>query len=82
MRKSRYTDSQILAILKQVDEGAKMPDLCREHGMSAPMFYKCAPCTGRHGRFADEAYERVLGSESPPQESVCRREADLGHPPG
>ena len=40
MRKSRYTDSQILAILKQNEEGAKVPDLCREHGMSAPMFYK------------------------------------------
>ena len=40
MRKSRYTDSQILAILKQAEEGVKVPDLCREHGMSAAMFYK------------------------------------------
>ena len=40
MRKSRYTDSQILAILKQNDDGAKVPDLCREHGMSAPVLYK------------------------------------------
>ena len=40
MRKSRYTDSQILAILKQNEEGAKDPDLCREHGMSAPLFYR------------------------------------------
>lgn len=40
MRKSRYTDSQILAILKQNEDGAKVADLCREHGMSAAMFYK------------------------------------------
>jgi len=40
MRTSRYTDSQILAILKQNEDGAKVPDLCREHGMSAAMFYK------------------------------------------
>ncbi len=35
MRKSRYTDCQILAILKQNQDGAKVPDLCRDHGMSA-----------------------------------------------
>jgi len=40
MRKSRYTDSQILAILKQNETGVSVPDLCREHGMSTAMFYK------------------------------------------
>ncbi len=40
MKKSRYTDSQILAILKQNEAGAKVPDLCREHGMSDATFYK------------------------------------------
>ena len=40
MKKSRYTDSQILAILKQNEEGAKVPDLCCEHGMSEATFYK------------------------------------------
>ncbi len=40
MRKSRFTDSQIMAILKQNEEGAKVADLCREHGISAAMFYK------------------------------------------
>ena len=34
MRKSRYTVSQILAILKQNETGVSVPDLCREHGMS------------------------------------------------
>lgn len=40
MKKSKYSDSQILAILKQAEEGVKVPDLCREHGMSAATFYK------------------------------------------
>lgn len=40
MRKSRYTDTQILSILKQNEEGVSVPDLCREHGMSSAQFYK------------------------------------------
>jgi putative transposase len=40
MKKSRYSDSQIINILKQAEAGAKVPDLCREHGMSDATFYK------------------------------------------
>ena len=40
MRKSRFTDSQIMAILKQADGGTAVPDLCREHGISTATFYK------------------------------------------
>lgn len=40
MRKSRYTNSQILAILKQAQAGIPVPELCREHGMSSATFYK------------------------------------------
>jgi putative transposase len=40
MKKSRYTDSQIIAILKQAEAGAPVPELCREHGMSSASFYK------------------------------------------
>lgn len=40
MKKSRYSDSQILAILKQAESGAPIPVLCREHGMSSATFYK------------------------------------------
>ena len=40
METSRYTDSQILAILKQAEAGAPVPQLCREHGMSSATFYK------------------------------------------
>ena len=40
MKKSRYTDSQILSILKQNESGSTVPDLCREHSMSTATFYK------------------------------------------
>tara|TARA_Y100001951_G_C11270779_1_gene258629 strand:+ start:182 stop:448 length:267 start_codon:yes stop_codon:yes gene_type:complete len=40
VKKSRYTDSQILAILKQAEAGTPVPELCREHGMSSATFYK------------------------------------------
>lgn len=40
MKKSRYSDSQILAILKQAEAGTPVPALCREHGMSSATFYK------------------------------------------
>ena len=40
MKKSRFSDSQILAILKQAENGVPVPELCREHGMSRASFYK------------------------------------------
>ena len=40
MKKSKFTDSQIMAILKQSESGIPVPELCREHGMSSATFYK------------------------------------------
>jgi putative transposase len=40
MKKSKFTDSQIIAILKQAEVGTPTPDLCREHGISSATFYK------------------------------------------
>ena len=37
---SRFSDSQILAILKQAEDGVPVTELCREHGMSSAAFYK------------------------------------------
>ena len=35
MKTSRYSDPQILSILRQADGGVPVTDLCREHGMSS-----------------------------------------------
>ena len=40
MKKSRFADSQIMAVLKQAEAGTPVPDLCREHGVSTATFYK------------------------------------------
>ncbi len=40
MKKSRFTDSQIMGALKRVDAGFKALDLCRELGMSSALFYR------------------------------------------
>lgn len=40
MKKSRFSDSQILAVLKQAEAGTPVPELCREHGISSATFYK------------------------------------------
>ena len=40
MKTSRFTDSQIIDILKQAEAGSPFPELCREHGFSNATFYK------------------------------------------
>jgi putative transposase len=40
MKTSRFSDSQILSILKQAENGIPITQLCRDHGMSSATFYK------------------------------------------
>ena len=39
MKKNKFTESQIVKILKQAENGVPVAALCREHGMSAASFY-------------------------------------------
>ncbi|MNI91804.1 Transposase [compost metagenome] len=39
MKTSRFSDSQIITILKQAEAGSPVPELCREHGISSATFY-------------------------------------------
>ncbi len=40
MKKSRFSDAQILGILRQAESGVSVTELCREHAMSNASFYK------------------------------------------
>lgn len=40
MKKSRFSESQIISILKQAEAGTPVPELCREHGISSALFYR------------------------------------------
>lgn len=39
MKKTRFTEHQIITILRQQEKGIKVADICREHGISDATFY-------------------------------------------
>jgi hypothetical protein len=50
MKRSKFSDNQILAVLKQADVGTARPGLCREHGTAysaAPSPLARSACDGR-----------------------------------
>ena len=40
MKRARFTEEQIIGILREQETGVPVADLCRKHGLSSPTFYK------------------------------------------
>ena len=40
MKRSRFTEEQIISILREQEAGVAVAELCRTHGVSSPTFYK------------------------------------------
>jgi len=40
MKKSKFSESQIIGVLKEAEAGIPVPQLCRDHGISSATFYK------------------------------------------
>ena len=47
MKRSRFSEEQIIAILREQEAGAKTADVCRRHGISDATFYKWKAMCGR-----------------------------------
>ena len=54
METSRYTEAQIIAILRQAEGGVPVAELCRERGMSNASFYTWRAHYGRRPLFPSD----------------------------
>ena len=61
MKKSKFTESQIVAILKEADSGLKIADVCRKHGISQPTYYNWK---SKYGGMSVSELKRVKELES------------------
>lgn len=50
MKRKRFTDEQIIGILKEHEAGTPVSELCRKHGVSDASIYKWKCQVRRHGR--------------------------------
>ena len=73
MKKSKFTESQIVAILKEADVGMKVADVCRNHGISQPTYYNWK---SRYGGLGISELKRIREIEAE-HSKLKRMYADL-----
>jgi len=61
MKKTRFTESQIVAILKEGDSGLKVAEICRKHGISDATYYNWK---SRYGGMAVSDLKRLKDMEA------------------
>ena len=69
MRKSKFTESQIVATLKQVEGGRQVKDVCRERGISDATYYVGKSKYG--GMEASDVQRLGTSRRSMPSSSAC-----------
>ena len=72
MKRSRYSESQIIQILKEGESGMPVTDICREHGINRSAYYKMEVQILGHGYPWGEA-SKGTGDRKPPTEADVRR---------
>jgi putative transposase len=78
MKRSKFSDEQILAIVKEGEAGRKVADLCRANGITEQTYYRWKATYG--GMELSEMQRlKQLEDENSPAE-IYRRRADPGHP--
>ena len=74
MKRKRFTEEQIIGILKESEPGAKKQEICRKHGISEHTFYRWRSKYGGMAGIGGEEAEGARGGE-PEAEATAGRSA-------
>lgn len=61
MKRSRFTETQIISILKEADAGVKVKDVCRRHGISDATYYNWK---SKYGGMSASEFKRLRETEA------------------